>query len=355
MTRCVGLIACVALGIGMASPAAALIFASPVSEPGTTLPKDFPYWEHVTQRRYNSPSVIYLGGGWALTARHVGMGEIFLEGEIYRPLAGSRRTLMNVDGSPADAMVFALDPSQDLPEMPLLRLASQPPQPGEKILLIGFGRGRERVVEWDFEGERVYGFEWSSQGEKRWGTNRVTEVGKKIAQGSWHTQSISFTFDPPLSAAATLHEAHAAVGDSGGAVFVERESGWELTGLMTSVSGFSSTPKRTSTYGDVTFAAEIASYRGEILRWTRPACGNELDDDGDRLADYPEDPGCDSRLDRDERDSGSSGGDGILALGAFAGAAALGFILWKRLRPKDETQAGVSSGAPWRDPSRSGD
>ncbi len=328
-----------------AAPASALIFASPSTEPTTSQPEDFPYWENVTQRRYNSPSVIYLGGGWALTARHVGMGEIFLNGTIYRPLAGSRRTLMNLDGSPADAMIFALDPSQAPPEMPILPLATKPVQAGDEIIVIGFGRGRDKVVEWEIDDERVYGFQWSSEGSKRWGTNRVTSVGRNIAQGSWRTTSISFAFDPPLSAASTIYEAHAAVGDSGGAVFVRRKEGWELTGMMTSVSGFSGTPQRTSTYGDVTFAADISSYRGEILRWTRPACSNELDDDGDRETDYPKDPGCDSPFDRNERDRGSSLSEALWSTAAFVLAAGLMWLLWARIRSRNRVSDSATNSA----------
>jgi len=82
-------------------PGQALVFARDETEPKTETPPDFPYWEHVTQRRYSGPSAIYLGAGWALTAAHVGPGQIVLDGEFVSPEPGSRHVLLNVDGSTA--------------------------------------------------------------------------------------------------------------------------------------------------------------------------------------------------------------------------------------------------------------
>ncbi len=280
------------------------MFASPESEPRETLPPDFPWWEHVTQRRYEGPSVIYLGNGFALTARHVGMGEVFLRGEIVPPVAGSKRTLLNANGTPADAMLFEVALPEGLRDLPLLPIAREGPRPGEEVLLIGFGRQREKVVEVTTDGPSEFGFSWTEKGSKRWGTNRVASIDETLYQGSWTTHSFALVFDPPTTPATTPFEAQAAVGDSGGAVFVKRDGEWLLAGMMTSVTGFSRAPARTSMYGDSTYAADLASYRGEILHWSRPACSNEEDDDGDEASDFPEDPGCETAMDETERDRG---------------------------------------------------
>ncbi len=282
--------------------ASALIFASPEFEPLETIPEDFPYWEHVTQRRYEGPTVIYLGLGWALTARHVGMGEIILDGEIMLPNFGSARTLMNINGTPADMMVFQLALDAALPDMPVLPLAKAPPRAGEEVLLIGFGRERAKVIEWNDRGRTRFGFEWTKSGRKRWGTNRIASGHEVLAQGNWTTRTLTFLFDPPRSTNATTYEAHAALGDSGGAAFVKRDGVWMLIGMMTSISSLNATPGSTSQYGDTTWAADISHYRGEIFRWTRPHCANEEDDDGDGKIDFPLDPDCESLADRDERD-----------------------------------------------------
>jgi hypothetical protein len=280
-------------------------------------PVDFPYWENVTQRRYEGPTVIYLGAGYALTARHVGVGEIPLAGRIFAPVRSSARTLLNEDGSAADAMIFELDRSAALPDLPIVPLARSRPKVGEDVIVIGFGAGREKVLEWTFDDQRRFAFVWSQDTRKRWGTNRIESSAEVLLQGRFATRAIAFDFDEPFAATATRYEAQAAIGDSGGAVFVERDGEWQLAGMMVSVTGDTRAPKRSSTYGDMTFAADLSFYRSEILRWTRPACANEQDDDGDELTDYPADPGCDDALDRDERD-GDSGASGELLTAAFA-------------------------------------
>ncbi len=316
----------------------ALVFASPESEPRQTLPPDFPYWEHVTQRRYEGPSVIYLGNGFAMTARHVGMGEVFLRGEIVPPVAGSKRTLLNANGTPADAMIFELALPEGFVDLPLLPITREAPRAGEEVLLIGFGRGREKVVEVTTDGPSEFGFSWSEKGSKRWGTNRVSHVDETLYQGSWTTHSFSLVFDPPGTAATSEFEAQASVGDSGGAVFVKRDGAWILAGMMTSVTGYTRAPSRTSMYGDSTYAADLSTYRSEILHWSRPACANEEDDDGDEAADFPADPGCETPGDQNERDRGLASLGLRLLVGALGATLAVaGALAYRRGQREVET------------------
>jgi hypothetical protein len=281
------------------------VFAGAETEPAALMPPDFPYWEQVTQRRYAGPSVVYLGAGWALTAAHVGPGQILLDGEVVSPEPGARHVLLNVDGSLADGVLFELDRSVRLPEMPLIPIARTPVQPGEEVLLVGFGRERDGPIRWADEaaGERT-GFRWSSEGRKHWGTNRVLSVGRWIPHRTSLTRTFVLRFDDVGSPDATRFEAHAATGDSGGGVFVRREHGWELAGMMISITSRVGSPAQTATFGDETFVLDLTSYRSEILRWARPACANEEDDDGDGRVDFPDDPDCESEQDRDERPSG---------------------------------------------------
>jgi hypothetical protein len=315
------------------SIARALVFAGPGTEPSEIAPPDFPYWEHVTQRRYEGPSVIYLGAGWALTAKHVGQGEILLKGEIIAPERSSRHTLLNVDGSPADALLFELDRTATIPDLPLLPIAKTPPEPGEEVVLVGFGRGLEKIVQWNGAPPGTVGMRWTKDGRKRWGTNRIETTGQWHAQRTWLTRSLVFRFDASSDPSSTPFEAHATTGDSGGGVFVKRDQGWELAGMMTSVTGSITTPPHTSIIGDLTNAADLSSYRSEILRWARPGCANEEDDDGDGLVDYPDDPGCDSQADRDERERASGffgpSWSSVAAAGGV-GLMALAGVVWMR-------------------------
>lgn len=279
----------------------------------------------MAQRRYDGPSVIYLGAGAVLTAGHVGMGEILLEDEIFAPDFVWRHTLLNENGTGADAMLFRLQDDVEWPDLPLVPIATEPPLPGEDILLIGFGRKRAKVIEWEEAGHVRFGFEWTAKGSKRWGTNQVTASRQKIVQTDTTTESFRFRFDVPRSFADTAFEAQASVGDSGGAVFVLREEEWLLAGMMISVSTEPARPADTTIYGDTTFAADLSYYREEIMRWARPACSNELDDDGDEKIDFPIDSGCHSAIGRDERDTPST----PIGIGtAWAiGASGLGLVL----------------------------
>jgi len=291
-------------------------------EPASAVPPDFPYWHHVTQRRYDGPTVIYLGNGYALTARHVGMGEIFLDGEIFEPERGSKRTILNKNGTAADAMVFSLEDERPFPDWPVVPIATEPPRDGEDVVLIGFGRERARVDELEDDQGPLFSFRWTDRGAKRWATNRISSTFDVLAQGKMTSRAFVLRFDEPYSQHATRYEAQAAVGDSGGGVFVERDGEWQLLGLMVSVSGVRNAPRSGAVYGDRTYVVDLSHYRTEVLRWTRASCSNEVDDDGDDRIDFPDDPGCDGPNDRNERDPS------LLSDPSFwiAGSASLGIV-----------------------------
>ena len=280
-----------------------------------------------------------------MTARHVGMGEVPIQGVMYKPVPGSKRSLLNVNGSPADAMIFELDRDAALPDLPMLQIAKMPALPGEEVLLIGFGRGRDKVIEYESDGVTHFGFTWSPKGQKRWGTNRIESSFEIISQSEFTTRAITLRFDEPFSPNATRFEAQAAVGDSGGAVFVKRQGKWELVGLMISVSGHARAPGASTIYGDTTFAADLSYYRDEILRWTRPLCSNERDDDGDERIDFPLDPGCDSALDRNEWDENPLDGESFrLAISALFGIGCVFlYVVWRSSRHQRGTSTPSST------------
>ena len=294
-------------------------------EPSTEAPPDFPYWGHVTQRRYDGPTVIYLGNGYALTARHVGMGEIYLDGEVFEPERGTKRTILNRTGTAADAMIFALEDDPPFPEWPVVPIATEPPREGEDVLLIGFGRERSRVDEFEDPAGPRFSFRWTDKGAKRWATNRISSAFDVLAQGKMTSRAFVMRFDEPYSRNATRHEAQAAVGDSGGGVFVRRDGEWQLLGLMVSVSGIRNAPGSGAVYGDSTYVVDLSHYRPEILRWTRASCSNEVDDDGDERIDFPDDPGCDGPNDRNERDA-TPFADPSLWIAAGASLGILGLV-----------------------------
>ncbi len=323
---------CLAGSLAIPPASRGLVFSDETTEPTQTVPPDFPYWDHVSQRRYEGPTVIYLGAGWALTARHVGRGAITLKGRIINPDRLSRHTLLNADGTAADAMVFELKRETELPDLPILPIATTPPKVGEEVLMIGFGRLRNGRIDWgDPENPRA-AYTWTDRGEKRWGTNRV-EVNKLWQQQDrFLTRSIVTRFDPTDLEGATAHEASATLGDSGGAIFAKHDGEWRLAALITSISNLAGRPDQTTEHGDLTYAADLSFYRDEILRWTRPHCSNGQDDDADGAIDYPDDADCQSPDDDDERpDFRILGGEGWTD---WALLASLGFAvaIWTNAR-----------------------
>ena len=79
-------------------------------------------------------------------------------------------------------------------------------------MLIGAGRDRGARTRWNGQA----GWSWGPHSGLRWGTNRVSAVGVDVGTGEIVTRAFAMRFDP----GETRHEAQAAVGDSGGAVFI---------------------------------------------------------------------------------------------------------------------------------------
>jgi len=328
----VAVLLCLAGSLAIPRASHGLVFSDETTEPTETVPPDFPYWEHVTQRRYEGPTVIYLGAGWALTARHVGHGEILLEDRIIRPEKFSRHTLLNADGKAADAMVFELDREAELPDLPILPIATAPPKIGEEVLMIGFGRLRNGRIDWGDPDNPRAAYTWTDRGEKRWGTNRVEFNRVWQPQDRWLTRSIVTRFDRTDLEIATEHEVSAALGDSGGAIFAKQDGEWRLAGLITSISNLAGRPSQTTEHGDLTYAADLSSYRDEILRWTRPQCSNDQDDDADAAIDYPDDTDCQSPDDDSERPDSRILGGGRWTGGAMLACLGLGVAIWAKAR-----------------------
>ena len=128
--------------------------------------------------------------------------------------------------------------------------------------MIGGGRDRGAATSWDPNGPPppgpIGGYDWDSTRTLRWGTNQIEDIP---ATPVLDTFAIGAYFD----AGATPHEAMAADGDSGGALFVENGGTWELAGILFAIAGYSGQPEDTALYGNATYAADLAFYRDDIL------------------------------------------------------------------------------------------
>lgn len=273
------LITAAVLGL-TALPAAAVIIDSGDGSGNTTAPPDDPGWDFVGKR--SGLTAVYLGNGWVITANHVLEGEVILGGVTYGALPGTKTQI-----GTADLAVFQISPH---PPLGLLPISTNADITGDTVTMIGHGRDRGASTS-ACAPPPIGGYQWAATREIRWGENVVTGYGNVLSTDSFFT-----TFDQ----SGLTHEAQGAHGDSGGAAFVKNGSDWELAGVIFAIAGFGCQPAETALYGNVTYIADLSVYRSQILSMVRPQCSDEVDNDGDSLIDFPDDPDCADEFDDDE-------------------------------------------------------
>lgn len=291
-----------ALAILAVAPAQAVILGTGTGTENTTAPPDDPGWANIGVP--GALAVTYLGGGWVISARHVGLFDLNFGGTIIEPLPHTRTFFETSPGVPADLHVYRILSDPGLPD---IDIATSTPPDGSEVLMIGRGRNRGAATSWG----GYNGWLWGAGLVMRWGNNRITTSGQNIPDSvnPWSTVSIVTTFD--LSGG-TAFEAQGAVGDSGGPVFYKNGANWELVGVMYAINEHPGQPPQRALDQNETFIAEVAHYSADILTAVAGrACSDGVDDDGDGLIDYPADPGCDSAMDPFETDASLPCDDGF--------------------------------------------
>jgi hypothetical protein len=239
------------------------------SPANTNAPTDGAPWDHVGT--VNAASGIYIGNGWVVSAAHVGWGDFNLSGTTYA-FDGTSLRLTNADGSATDMVMFHLNPP---PKLGSLILATNTPAAYSQVDMMGYGRiaGSTQTNIGSFRG-----FYWSSWGYKSWGNNKINPNAVFVINAGFGNISVFETdFTAPGttgSASPTSNETEAASGDSGGGVFYLLGSRWELAGMIDAIGVQPNQPANTAAYGDVTYLADIATYRPQIAAWrasTSPA------------------------------------------------------------------------------------
>ena len=272
-----------------ASVAQAVLINSGDGTGNTSAPQNDPGFGHVAI--VNGLSAVYLQNGWLLTAYHVGSEPIELGGVTYELVPNSRTRILSTSSNPPDLALIKIVGD---PGLSPLDLADSTPPLNSEVTLIG--RGRSRGSATSYSG--LDGWSWAFPFTIRWGTNRISDASTFVLD----TQAFSMEFDPPTSSDYTTHEASATIGDSGGAVFFEKPTGWTLAGIMFSINQTAGQPPQTTVYSNRTFAVDLATYRSEILSIiSTPDCANGLDDDLDGQIDMGSDPGCASANDTSEQ------------------------------------------------------
>jgi Trypsin len=287
------------LALLLAAPASAVLIASGDGTGNASAPADDPGWANVG---YGVETGVYLGNGWVLTASHVGPDDLRLGNELYAAIPSSAVEL-ETQGARADLLLYRIARDPGLPE---LALAVSTPAVGSDMVMIGKGPNRGAAT--SACSPPISGWLWGQGSAMRWGTNRITEVGLDIPIGPRTTRSLVTDFSV---SGQTPSEAQAGQGDSGGAVFAKVGGVWELAGILFGVGYLGCQPDRSSLYGNLTYAADLAYYRAQIEAVASvPACDDGIDDDGDGLVDSA-DPGCSGPNDAFETSDALPCDDGI--------------------------------------------
>lgn len=275
-----------------AGPAGAVIVSAGDGTGNTAAPADdFGFLSAGSQA---GATAVHLGGGWVLTANHVGTGNPTFAGVSYGVVAGSTVQLHNGDGSLADLRIFRVNP---IPPLPALQIYPSIPARNTDVVMIGRGRDRGAATSWS----GYTGWLYATTQSMRWGTNRVSANNLSVVGTTAFEMSFSATN-------ATASEAQAATGDSGGGVFLKSGGVWYLAGIMTAVGAYTGQPSGTALFGNYTYAAQLSTYAAEISGYvSKTVCNDGLDNDGDGFVDLA-DPSC---LDAGYNNENSACNDGI--------------------------------------------
>jgi hypothetical protein len=244
-----------------------------------------PGFDNVGISSTNGASVVYLGGGWALTANHVTIGNpppispggVRFGGIQYLVDTSTIHRLHNPDNSPADVKIFKIIGDPGLPGILPSYIATAPPDVGEHVFMIGNGLSRGDQHSWTVDtsqnpwvwtettGPSDYsGYDIVSPRAIRWGEN-VVDTNNLFSTGVWgyttQLDDLAYTGVPSLT-----HEAQASIGDSGGPTFYFVDGKWVLSGIMIAVSSnLSGQPPSTMLFGFQTLMADLSFYRDQIL------------------------------------------------------------------------------------------
>jgi hypothetical protein len=302
------LILVMALG---ARPALAVVIDSGDGSGNIRAPADDPGWSNVGVLGNNTG--VYLEDHWVITAGHIGAREFRLGDRLFLAVQGKiRHRLSTAPTLEADLQLFQL---RESPELPPVRLASGAPRAETRVVMVGNGLDRSPSrLGWSgiwaivpVSDASYVGYQAGPERSLRWGTNRIAAIELLTRTGKRVSRAFATAFDGGLP---TPHEAQAAAGDSGGAVFAKNgEEEWELVGIMSNISQHENQPGNLTVYGNVTYAVDIHAYRDQIEKivasspdhdrdgildiddnCTRVKNPDQADADGDGTGDVCEEP-----------------------------------------------------------------
>jgi len=229
-------------------------------------------WHNIGQMSNGTGT--YLGDGWVLTPYHVykheaGHSSIQLDQRYDEILGTSRR--IELDGTNADLVMFRINGN---PDLDLIKISQYALSGSPSATLISTGRIKDDngLQEWVIEGGTYSGFGTIETRAKRWGRNFIHDYNGSLDSGGdfGMTEALWARFDTGRD-----DEAQPVGKDSGGGVFVEVDSTWELAGMIILVGPnypYDSsqrpppevTPGTHAIYGSDAFYADLAAYSNQI-------------------------------------------------------------------------------------------
>lgn len=229
-----------------------------------TPPSDDPGFYNVGPR--GSGSAVYLGNSWVLTAQHVGAGSVqFTENGVthsYTAVPNSAVIITNSDNSPTDLVLYKIN---GLPNLPSVVIDTTAPKLGQSVDMIGWGRDyNPQLAYWTSSWQpsavpaTYAGYIWGATQNQRWGTNTISAVNQWDGVGQGIEQSFSTTFSN------IPNNGQGAPGDSGGGVFTKTANGWQLAGIMFTITNQSGEPFGMSVFGQQTHIANLSAYATKI-------------------------------------------------------------------------------------------
>ena len=262
--------------IVVAAPQARAVVISSISDTSNLIaPAGSSGWSNVGH--VGGASAVYLGNRWVITAEHVGQSDLRLsDGRQFAESIGSNMQLTNAGvaalGAP-DLRMFRL--AED-PGLPALSIATASPALNSPVMMIGAGTDRsQQLIGWQLtsppapaepvwtpvpvQNANVQGYALVGTRTMRWGMNLVS--AESDFRPSDATQIFMTRFDQP----GTPSEAQATPGDSGGGVFYNTLTGWQLAGVMITTQPLANQPSDTVVFGQGAAIADLAAYRDQIL------------------------------------------------------------------------------------------
>lgn len=226
-------------------------------------------------------SGVYLGNGWVISAYHnvrngsggFAFGTVNFGGTGYAVDSPTATRLHNPDTTLTDLAIFRLT---TVPAgVPAVSLAGVAPLITTPARMMGNGIDRMLTeTRWNTgnpwtevtSGGNAVGYKLQAGSQTmRWGNNSIETLPAQFPDQGFGT-TIAFSTDfGNTSLSAPSGEGQATGGDSGGGIFTQNGSLWELSGIMLYTGVYVNQPANTVVYGNLTRAASIATYKAEIL------------------------------------------------------------------------------------------